>query len=324
MALDYILSQLGFKLGLNPADAGQRSTLLRYINRGAPELYRKNDIPGALMEQSFQIMANQTIAMPDYVGHIRAMREQMSHIAINLEQQRPRYNQYNWSSEWRDWRLKGLSPLQTSIINQAQLILTVPSVEDPPVQVTITGTNDESSSVSEIVTINAQSVSTVNNYNDITSITKSRVNQFNITISDVDGNQLSYLANNKLRALFQIVDISTSPWYPQGVNPLCGWVEVLYKKALPTLQNDNDEFPVPGYDDILVDKCLQLYYEDQKDIQTALAYMTKVNNSLAEMQEDTNRGTDDCVSITEPPSDRINPRVGYGRDYWYAYRIQGR
>lgn len=324
MSLNYVLNLLGNKMGLNPNDPSQRPILLRFANQGAKELYRKADIAGSLGEQSFQIQANQTIAMPDYVGQIRAMREQFSHIALNLSQMRPRYNQYNWESEWRDWRLKGLHPLQTSLTNQSQLVFSIAVVENPPITINISGPTNNAAVASETIVMSSTSVNSVNEYNDVSAITKTAVSENNVTVSDVDGNQISYIANNKLKALFQIVDISTSPWWPVGVNPLCGWVEVLFKTALPHYENDNDEFPVPGYDTIWVDKCLQIWAEEQGNVNEALAYMTKVTNSLAEMQEDANRGTDDCASIVEPTIDRINPRVGYGRDYWYAYRISGR
>ena len=49
---------------------------------------------------------------PEYVGQIRAMRESFSHIAVKLSQMRPRYNQFNWPDEWRNWRIKGLFGLR--------------------------------------------------------------------------------------------------------------------------------------------------------------------------------------------------------------------
>ena len=324
MALAYILQQIGYKMGLNAADSAQRAVMLRFVNEAVVELYQQSDMAGCLEEQYFKVNSNQTIALPDYVGQIRAMREAYSHIALKLSQLRPRYNQFNWADEWRDWRLKGLESLQTSIQNQGPVTLTVKAVENPVVTVNISGSTDSSANTSETIVMDSTSKTSVNNYNNIIGFTKTSVSQYDIQMSDMDGNQISYLASNKLKAQFQIVDISTSPWWPRIVSPQLGWVEVLYKKALQWFQNDNDEFPAIGYDNVIVNKVLQLWCEEKSDIQGAVAYQQKATQSLAQIHEDANRGTDDCVALVDNPHDLINPRVGFGRDWRYAYRITGR
>lgn len=324
MALQYVLQQLGYKLGLNPADSGQRAVLLRFANSAAKELYQMSDMAGCLEEQYFKVNANQTVSLPEYVGQIRAMREAYSHIAIKLSQMRPRYNEFSWPDEWRDWRLKGMQPLQTTLKNQSQLIVSVKAVESTPVVVNLTGPIEGAASFSETITMDATSKTTSGTYFDVSAFTRNAIGQYDVVLSDIDGNQVSYIPNNKLRALFQIVDISTAPWYPANYNPLLAWVEVLYKKALPWYQNDNDEFPAPGYDDVWVAKCFQLNYEEQKDIQSATAWYQKAQQLLAQIHEDANRGTDDMVALCANPHDRMNHRTGFGRDWRYAYKITGR
>ena len=324
MALQYILQQVGYKAGLNPGDTGQRSVLLRFVNTSAKELWEMSDMSGSLMEQYFKVNANQEIALPDYVGSVRAMRQAWEHIALKLSQMRPRYNQFNWSDEWRNWRIKGLHTLQAALTNQSQLLLNVEAVETPPITVNVSGSSAGSSIISETVIMNATQVPTVNEYNDVTAFTKTAVSQFNVVMADIDGNQISYLANNKLKAQFQIIDVSSAPWFPPNVNPLLGWIEVLYKKALPWFQNDNDEFPAVGYDEVIITKCLQLYYEEQGNINLATAFYQKAQQMLAQIHENANRGTDDEVALVENPHDIINPRIGFGRDWRYAYRITGR
>ena len=324
--LSYILTQVGLKMGLTgwPTDPAQRSVLLRFVNEAAVELYQQSDMAGCLEEQYFKINSNQTISLPEYVGQLRAMRNAEDHIALKLSQMRPRYNQFSWPDEWRDWRIKGLHPLQSSISNQGTLTITVPAVENPPIVVNITGPTVNSANASESITMTSTSMTTTNSYLDVSSFTKNVVNQYNVILNDIDGNQLTYIPNNKLQALFQIVDISTSPWFPPLISPLCGWVEVLYKKSLSWFSNDTDEFPAPGYDNIIVNKVLQLWCEEKGDVQGAMAYMQKATQSLAQIHEDANRGTDDVVSLVENPHDRMNHRVGFGRDWRYAYRITGR
>jgi hypothetical protein len=167
-------------------------------------------------------------------------------------------------------------------------------------------------------------MTTVNTYTDVSAFTKTTVNQYNVVLSDCDGNQISYLANNKLKAQFQIIDVSTAPWFPPNSNPLLGWIEVMFKKALPWFQNDNDEFPAVGYDEVIITKVLQLGYEEQGNVNLATAFYQKSIQMLAQIHENANRGTDDVVALVENPHDKINPRVGFGRDWRYAYRITGR
>jgi len=324
MGLYYILSQVGAKMGKNPSDPSQRSTMLRFVQEAARELYASSDMAGCYEEQYFKVNSNQTIALPDYVGQIRAMREAETLIAIKLSQMRPRFNQIPWPDEYRTWRILGLQTLQTTLKNQSNLVLSVSKIENPPIVVSISGPNDNAAMVNESVTMDALSKTTVNVYNDVSAFTKTVVNTTNIILSDIDGNQISCLSNNKLKASFQIVDISTAPWFPPIASPLLGWVEVLYKKALPWFANDSDEFPAVGYDDCIVNGVLQLWYEEQNNVQSAMAYQQKKIQSLAAIHEDANRGTDDVVSLIRNPHDDIQPRVGFGRDWRWAYRIQGR
>jgi len=324
MALDYILTQLGYKMGKNPSLDGERKVLLRLIQEAARELYATSDMAGCYEEQYFKVFSNQTIAFPDYMGQIRAMREADTQIAIKLSQMRPRFNQFNWADEWRNWRQLGLQSLQVTLKNQSVLTLSVKAVENPPVTVNISGSSDGSANQTEKIVMDAISKNTVNQYNDVTSFAKTAVSYYNVILSDIDNNQISYIANNKLKASFQILDISTAPWVSTLASPLLGWVEVLYKKALPWFANDSDEFPAVGYDDVIVNGAMQLWNEEQNNAQGAIAYYQKKIQSLAAIHEDANRGTDDAISLMANPHDDINPRVGFGRDYRWAYRIQGR
>jgi len=324
MSTKYILELVGYKTSLNPAVGQDRAILLRYLNQAAKELYHMSDMAGCLDEQLFKVNSNQTIALPDTVGQIRAMREAYNHTAISLQQMRPYYNQFNWESEWKAWRLKGLHPLQTTLTNQSNIVLSVKAVEANPIVVSIAGPSDGSSMTSETITMSSTSMTTVNTYNDITVLSKSGNSQYDVIVSDIDGNQLSYIPSNKTKAEFQIVDVSTAPWWPPNLNPLIGWVDVLYKKALVHMYNDTDEFVAPDYDDVLVNKCLQMFYEEQSNVQVAASYYQKAQQMLAQIHEDANRGTNDCVALVEFGHDKMTHRVGYGRDWQFAYRLTGR
>jgi len=305
-------------------DSNQRDVLLRFINEAAVELYQQSDMAGSLEEQYFAINGNQEIALPEYVGQVRAMRQADTQIAIKLSQMRPRYNAFNWEDGWNNFRVKGISACKSAVKNQSVMMITVAAVETPPIVVSLTGSSDNSASITESVTMDAVSKATVNNYNSIDSATKDRVNLYNVTIADVDGEEVTVIPNNKLEAKYQLLDVGLMPWLLTTQSPQGYWVEVLYKKALDWFQNDTDEFPAKGYDNVIVNKVLELWFEEQGNIQGAMAYAAKATQSLAQIHEDANRGTDDCVSMVAHPHDKMNARVGFGRDWYYAYRITGR
>ena len=324
MSVKYILHQVGVKMGLSPSDPSQRLVLLRFLNEAAKELYDQSDMPGCLMEQVFKVNGDQTITCPSYVGKIRAARELDSQISWSINQMRPRYNQFNWPDSWRNLRLKNRQALMATVTNASVGVITVPAVENPPIVVSVSGPTTASTNVAENVTMIQTSMQTVNQYTDYTSVKKDRVNGYDVTLSDVDGKVLTVIPNNTLAALYQIVDVSQCPWLAISTNTLDHYIELLYKKALPRLSNDADEFPALDYDDILVNKCMQLWAEEQGKNDMALAYDVKASRSLARATEDQNRATEDVIATVANPHDVLLPRVRAGRrKYYRGYGSRG-
>jgi len=98
-------------------------------------------------------------------------------------------------------------------------------------------------------------------------------------------------------------------------------VEVLYKKSLPWLTNDGDEFPAQGFDNQLVNKCLQLYYEEQGKGDMAMAYDAKATRGLARKYEEQNKATEDVVAFVQNDYDTIQPRIRGSRfTRWTGWR----
>jgi hypothetical protein len=305
-------------MGLNPADTNERPVLLRFLNEATDELYAQADMAGSWLEQAFKVNGDQTIALPHDVGNIRAIREYQSLIPWNIQQMRPRYNVSNWNDFWRTFRLKGKQALQKTITNQAPVVFTVPYVETPNVSIIITGATPFSSSVTETVVLSSTSVSSVNDWLDITALNKSSVNNYDVTVSDIDGVVLTVIPNNEKNSTYQIVDVSTCPWLNNSQSPQDHYIEVLYKKKLAYLSNDGDEFPAQGYDNVIVNKMLQLWYEEQGKIDLAMQYDAKATRSLARKHEEENRATQDTVAFTENTHDNLNPRVRSRRPARYG------
>lgn len=308
MGVKYILKQAGLKMGLDPADSNQRATLLRFLNEAAMEVYDQADGEGSLMEQLFKVDGDQQIALPPHVGPLRAMREYSTHVPWSMVDMRPRYNQFNWNDRWRKWRLKGVSAISYPLVNQAPLKLVVGDIETPPVVVSLLGPTLKASSIGEDVVMDALTKNTVNNFIDLTSVRKDRVNTVDVYVKDADDNVLSQIPNNMLAMRYRLVDVSLYPWSNTDQTTSNHYMEVLFKKALPWLENDDDEFPMPDHDNILVNKVLQLWSEEQGKGDAAVAYDSKATRSMARKKEDSNRGTEEVAALTENPHDTLLPR----------------
>lgn len=321
MPVKYILQQTGFKMGLDPDISGERAVLLRFLNEAAMELYDESDLDGVLKEQVFRVDGDQQIVFPAYVGPLRAMREVTTYIPWHLNKMRPRYAQSNWQDRWRNWRIKGYTPLLASVTNGSIAVITIPEVEANNVVVTLTGRSDVAAYINEEVVLSETSNNGTVTFDDYFSIKKDRVNAYDITVSDVDGNVLSIIPNNMLEARYRLFDVSAYPWSNAASNSQDHYMEVLYKEALPWLNNDGDEFVVPGFDNILINKMLQLWMEEQGKADAALAYDSKATRGLARKKNDANRGAEEGVSFVENPHDNLLLTNRSNRPATYSKRI---
>lgn len=309
MSTRYILSQFGPKVGLDPANTQQRETMLRILNEAAAELYAQNDAVGVLGECLFKVNGDQTIAFPSFLGYIRAAREWDSRIPWHINQMRPRYNVANWKDCWRNYRIKNKHALHKTLTNSAPLILTVSAVENPPVEVTIAGPTATATSARETVVMDDVQKSCTLNFLDVELLLKDRVNSYDITVSDADEEQIAIISNNQLESLYLHVDVSTFPFQNADVSLQSHWMEVLFKKTMPVLSDDADEFPAKGFDNVLVDKCLEIYYQENGKADQAMLYDNKATRTLARIQEDENRAAEDVVGFVPNAHDYMLPSL---------------
>lgn len=323
MGVQYILKQVGNKMGLNPAVADQRSVMLRFVNEAVRELYEQSDMVGSLTEQCFKVNGDQTIALPSYVGKLRAVREVNSQIPWSINQMRPRYNVSNWPDMWRNFRLKNLQTLERAITNEGPVTIVCDAIESTPAVVTIAGSTLAAERIVETVTMDETEKTTTNAFTNITLFRKNVQTSCNYGMLDMDRNVLSVIANNRLQATYQIVDISQLPWLNQNQGPQDHFVEILYKEVLPYLQDDGDEFPAIGFDDVIVNKCLQLWCEEEGKGEEAALYDAKATRTLARIQEDQNRSTQDCVALVANPHDSLLLKVRHGDRWRYRGYIGG-
>ncbi len=166
--------------------------------------------------------------------------------------------------------------------------------------------------------MDAVSKATVGVFNDVVSLTKDRYSTYDVAVSDIDGNEISTIPNNETESAFLIVDVSEFPYLNNdGGSIQAHYMEVLFKKKLPVLSLDSDEYPCPGCDNILVNKCLQLWMEEQEKADLAQIYDGKATRTLARKHENENRSTEDVISLVPHGHDELLVKNRVNRPKWW-------
>jgi hypothetical protein len=243
------------------ANPDTRVVYLNFINEAAEEIYESHDPAGCLEEVYVRVQPGSEIALPPFVGELRAVRDVEWKTPFTLKDMRPRYHAFQWTNEWKNWRHKGYSPTCTEITNAAPLRYEITEA-DETVTVTTHGQTANSNRITDEFVMDDTEKVGVESFQFIESIRKSAYTDYDINIYDVNDNVMSIIYNNELEARYVVIDVSL---YPN--QSCCGdgrIMEVLYKKRLRKLSQDGDCFPVPDYDKLVADKAIQLWYERQE------------------------------------------------------------
>lgn len=301
MALKHILEDVGSILGFDLTNADQVSYWTEQINHAAVELYNSMDLPGSMREQIFQIsdVDNYQTSFPYYVDKIRAMRfYNTAGGKIRLEDMRPRYHMHRWGNQGiLTYRIKRSdAALGDDIENAGPLRFTLPTgkVEASNVVITVIGKTASAERVQETVTIVAGQVTalTAEGYEEIFSIIKQQVNNYNISITDIDNNVLGEIPNSELQTCYTIVQLRQDDFSPLYNNqyPL-NTLEVLYKMKFNGFRNLYDEFPAPKCDKIIFWKFVEHFYAYKPGMeQRAMAAKIKVDGLLSELNTNDEMG----------------------------------
>lgn len=321
MPLKDILVSVAADVGLPnyTEDDAVRAHLIEKVNKAAKEIYERTDVSGCLRELFVKVTPNKVIALPQFVGELRAIRQRSIERPWTLNDLRPRYHVYSWESQWRSWRFIGYAAIQTDIVNAAPVYINIP-VADSTLTVTIVGATIDSNRVIDTITLSATSNTSTKNFTSIDSIQLNKVADYDITILDAEDNELAVIPNNVLESRYALYDVSA---YPSGGDCSDGTnlMEVLYKMRLPWLSEDNDVFPVPDHDDIIAEKTVQLYVEKQEGKEDrAVLLDQKIERALARKMQDKEGVNVKKMKFVE------NPLLGMfrGRKYYSSRRFGSR
>lgn len=244
MSLQNILSPLSAELGIKITNPTERAYLVDAINRAARELHSLNDLRGCEREQVFQLDLNSSqIALPRTVDKVFAVRHYESKLSIKLTDMQPRYANSTWQAYdvgLYKWRLKGISPLKKSILDDTKLTFSLPLPNASGFNVVIIGGTSNSAKVTEVVNFSATDLSktTVNNFTSVEKLRVVGTRQYDLTVTDMDANEIAEICNNEDESVYQIVQIMDNNDY--AVEDTV--VEVLYKVKFVPVVDDYDSF----------------------------------------------------------------------------------
>jgi len=331
MSVEYILDRFGKKIGMLPSDTSQRALLLDYLNEAAQELYEQSDMPGCLEEAEFYVQGNKTVAMPPDVYAIRGIREKAGNNAEwETEALTARYRENNWETNHNKFRVKGYSPLKVSLptsITEAanstnklivktfgitttsddyEVVVKTPYSE--AFLVSVTGlsavTSAISSATSTLAPANTVAITDVISFSRTLEPTAT---SGLVQLLDYADNTIVYaeILSNSMESRYLIIDVSEFPFSSSAGQDDSHTLQVLYKKTLPRLQNDTDEFPAIGYDNILVSKCMELFLEEQGKVEEAILHDRKATRSLSRRQADLERSQEQKVVFKRHNHDKL-------------------
>jgi len=327
MSVEYILDRFGKKIGMSPSDTSQRALLLDYLNEAAQELYEQSDMPGCLEEAEFYVQGDKTVALPANVYAIRGIREKSGNNAEwETEALTAHYRENNWASDNNKFRVIGYSPLKVSLptsiteaangTDKLKVRWYGVTTTDDNYEVVVKTTHSESYLVSvtgTAVAVSVNATATLANlgvpFTDIVSFTRTNKPTATVGLAQLidytDSTVYAEIPSNSMESRYLIVDVSAFPFSSSAGQDDAHTLQVLYKKALPRLQNDVDEFPAVGYDNILVSKCMELFLEEQGKVEEAILHDRKATRSLSRRQADLERSQEQKIVFKRHNHDKL-------------------
>lgn len=302
----------------------QRTLALEWINRGADEIYKNLEPDDALSEVCLAVPANMQLTLPSYVGELRAVREYKYSTTIPIQSiGSPMYSSDTWQFLWRNWRLKGTSPLHTSMSNVGVLSLNIPVIDNSVVTVnmqTATGAR-----VIEQITMNALVVVTTNSPTKIFSISSATLGRlYDITINDINGIEIATLHNNEKHTRYRVIDVSEFQWGSYfSATPNTNIAQLLYKPTLYPYYYDTDEFIALDFDAAIQYKALELYYQGQENKETDVILYSKKATQAMDIATRNQEAGENKQLLFQPNAvykafGRLKNRQGFGQNNYFS------
>lgn len=286
----------------------EQSTILRYVNAAAKELYDSADLPGSLFERDFCVDAtNQHVTVPWYAKEIRGVRRKEYFTQQQIVDMRPRYNKTPWMQPCNQWRLIAETPLEQHITQAGRLVVTLAEAEETAVDVIIVGQTTTSNIFTETLTFAPGDLTktTSKQYTQpqpfgIKSIIKSRLTTYDVTVTqEADERQIATIPNVLRRASNQLVSLRDEEAGPFSDSEC---YEILFKWPYIELINDTDEFlNSDRYDQVIAWKAKANYsFLSPDDHPRMLIAEEKCNALLRRISDTYESNTDRRLEVERP------------------------
>lgn len=316
MSVEYLFRRFGQKTGLRALEDNERQQIADYVNEAAKAIYEQSEIPELLKELTVTTTAEQILVLPVTVGDVRAMRESTGLWPWTM---RDAYSKYQYGVQhaglWFSWMVKGHRALAITnyAISGGDLTIDAQGI-DANLAVTITGST--ATQTKKILTVNPANVSLVhpNPFTSIDSITKNMQTTYDVLVTDSILGQIAKIPNNQKEARYLWVDVSK---YPSASSIGSLNMDVLYKEAYQYLYNDADIFADNNYDDVILERALSNWCEDNNQPENAILHDRKSERELGRKMDNSTRGEVEMAKFVPNDYDTLIPRA-------YTFRNRAR
>lgn len=306
MSADYILRRFAQDTGVNcytstTTTNDDQQYAFDLLNESAKDFWLSRDLTNSLAECVLVCLDNKQISLPPFIGQLRAIRELDSFIPWRLSDIRPRYFKNSWADDAiRNWREKGKKCYARDITNTAPPKVIVPFVEQPNIQVTIIGQTKDAQRISETVVVTDTTVQFQSSFVEYLIIKKNRSNDCDVLIQDADNLDLTIIYNEDIETWWNYVDAGQYFSNPQPFP-----IECLFKPKFKIFYALEDEFQLPGYDDVLIQCMISLWESRKKNTQASMDALTLANQKADRIGGDKQKGVDHRIEFQQTGHDGI-------------------
>jgi len=220
-----------------------RESSLREINYAWRETWKSDDLPDSLFEITMEpIDSNSRLSLPWYVYQLRGVKQNFLRMRIHLNTPRPFYQDDSYVQSPFVWRLLGTSPLIRSITNATTVNLSFTEPVTEEVIVSLIGPDDNGSNVREQITFapNETTKRSTKRYTDFSTITKDKITETDLIVTDASSNELARVPNLDFEARNMVIQITDKCFVCAN---FCRCFDILYKKKVPYLYYDEQYVP---------------------------------------------------------------------------------
>jgi hypothetical protein len=300
--------------GVNVNDEASKAHAVIGVNNGCKRMYTKRDLEGSVNEELFQVsVTSNQVALPPNVGIVRKIRPYGTYgdpANLSLMQSYYQTSGSKWLHSY-NFRMRPARPLLRSINNASVITFSLPLPANKSCDFVIVGTNDVSANKVVTVTLPAgsMSVTTTDVFSDIKKLLRSGDDSYDVTVTDVNDNVLAIIPNNYAESKHEVLQVLDS-----GVQPIQAFstypVELMYKRALPYLKNDNDSFICGDVYDEAIFWEYKIFESALKgDIKSMAAANAAQSDIINNISMDIERGKDKRIDVARNPYIAISDQI---------------